>query len=1435
MRRSSGIIGRACLGTTRKLFFRQTTPQPLWKGSDATSGNRRRWKTTVASVARRNDNNIHPHKESEAAVAEIEVVDSLQQYGPLGRPALTETLLNELFKVASHSPSDCGTDNSLAKLEDLIRPLGDSGGQFQSRSPKLLWNEAGNKFGFEPPQYRHEKHYSNSTTTGKISIQRKVTALTVLPNPATTTTTTSASAAASYCYDKLAVHDNVGSHPDYDWIELVAVGIAATKQRAEQLAALDQMRLWKEATGIDLTLPPDDQSWPSLEAVVSNEGSSSTNKSRSESSKSNNNNNHHQYGGDDSALETLYSKSQTLLELLRCSRIRYDFDYHQRVSGTKIAESYWTAEAETYCRGNYYFSTGTTKDDKPNFKASSKKEAEKHALIALLEQNKDTPLGTIADTYRTLLDSAPQHQIAALRIPRWKKGLAKGLESSLVDYWGRSDGDSNNSSSSIISSGNGSIINSNSSSGERRNQNMDTRASAATSAALWEREQAKLERCSRDDPQTFESIQTARGDLPIAKLRKQFREALQNSNVVLVEAGTGSGKSTQIPQYILEDALSSQNASNTRILVTQPRRIAAKSLSERVAYERFEPKDGSDGSSNNRNHSKSKSDRSVGYSVRFESLKPRREGGTIEYVTTGILLRRLLHGDKGLEGISHILIDEVHERDLNTDLLLVLMRDLLVRKREQQEKYLHTPKLVLLSATLETNALTDYFAPASMGEEVPIPVLSLPTKPLHPVKTCYLEDFLGSSNNNSESGRDFSSKLRGLATSLLKHNEHALMEELEILESGLKGNPYLAKRIDVLERAVSLRHSRKEENEDIIVPLKPNQLRSTVLGLVAELALHLSKIETTKGNPKNGGSILCFLPGMDEIMECMNRIEEDCPESLRNKLTILPLHSEIPHNEQARVFHPCKPGTIKVILSTNIAESSLTIEDVLAVIDSGLVKEPTFDAVSSMTTVETSMASRASSTQRLGRVGRVAPGTCYRLYSRGNFEAMDDKATPEIQKTCLEGTCLQVCSLLEGNNQGFGSVKHFLANTMDPPPEDSVEVALEKLHRIGAIVPSRSSNEPENLTRLGECLVRLPLDPSIGKMLVVGAVMNCLGPLLTAAAWFGGSQNVFSHPIPGQREEAKESHRSFSETSDIEGIVRAYDQFWELQTKHGWKAAKTWAREHFVNPSAMVSMGAIRRQLLNELRGVGLVDPKDVVRGELHRRAKVDRHGDCQLLVGALWCTAVPKNLAARNRMGRFGNVTTAFEEKARLHPSSVLFHRKPPSSYPTSDGSSDGDDVVVLPDWYLYCHKVQTSDVFLRGCSSVLPEQILLFGGSHLDTAAAITKISNPNNHNIRGILDGWITIESSVEGGDETVDLLIRARETIESILERKLLNLSSKSSQRSPSEQQRDNNDDLVFDGIRGFFDNLETSRIPEPEPRAPSNDFHDYFLEEDEAEG
>jgi HrpA-like RNA helicase len=190
--------------------------------------------------------------------------------------------------------------------------------------------------------------------------------------------------------------------------------------------------------------------------------------------------------------------------------------------------------------------------------------------------------------------------------------------------------------------------------------------------------------------------------------------------------------------------------------------------------------------------------------------------------------------------------------------------------------------------------------------------------------------------------------------------------------------------------------------------------------------------------------VLVFLPGWDEIKECM-KVLENLPAAQYDALRVIPLHSQVPQEEQQLVFSPAPEGKIKVILATNIAESSVTIDDVLVVVDSGLVREMSYNPESAMSTMGTVPTSRASATQRTGRAGRVAPGVCYRLYSKAMFEAMPERPTPEIQRTALEATCLQTCSM---TNSG---VQAFLAEAMDPPAEETVTLAMDRLKTLGAI------------------------------------------------------------------------------------------------------------------------------------------------------------------------------------------------------------------------------------------------------------------------------------------------------------------------------------------------------------------------------------------------
>ena len=223
--------------------------------------------------------------------------------------------------------------------------------------------------------------------------------------------------------------------------------------------------------------------------------------------------------------------------------------------------------------------------------------------------------------------------------------------------------------------------------------------------------------------------------------------------------------------------------------------------------------------------------------------------------------------------------------------------------------------------------------------------------------------------------------------------------------------------------------------------------------------------------------ILCFLPGWDKIKEATSLLEAEAGAALHGRMKILPLHSTIPYEDQQKVFKIAAEGTVKVILATNIAKSSVTTDGVLAVVDGGLVRELNWDAKSAMSTIDTVPTSRASATQRLGRAGRVAPGRCYRIYSRGALEAMPERPELEIRRAALEATCLQTRTMARE-----GQVEEFLGRAMDPPQADAVFHAVDRLVKLGALsVNEDAPGGGEVLTPLGRILSSLPLDPATGR------------------------------------------------------------------------------------------------------------------------------------------------------------------------------------------------------------------------------------------------------------------------------------------------------------------------------------------------------------------
>ena len=282
-------------------------------------------------------------------------------------------------------------------------------------------------------------------------------------------------------------------------------------------------------------------------------------------------------------------------------------------------------------------------------------------------------------------------------------------------------------------------------------------------------------------------MKSIRDALSIKAIRQGLLDELKTEQVVVVSGGTGSGKSTQCPQYILEDAIANGRGAETQIVVTQPRRIAAISVAERVAAERDE-----------------RIGNSVGYTVRFNRQTPRATGGSIEFVTTGVLLRRLMN-DPALEGVSHVMIDEVHERDIDTDFLLVLLKELLTKRPEL--------RVVLMSATLDAESFGNYFSKDRESESTKsVPVLSVPSKPFHPVDILHLEDMAGESNEMDDD--DFPRQLQALAKTLLEAHDQQLQLDLDEADVEEKASARLEARSYAEDQGEILGSSDSESDSD---------------------------------------------------------------------------------------------------------------------------------------------------------------------------------------------------------------------------------------------------------------------------------------------------------------------------------------------------------------------------------------------------------------------------------------------------------------------------------------------------------------------------------------------------------------------------------------------------------------------------------------------
>lgn len=751
---------------------------------------------------------------------------------------------------------------------------------------------------------------------------------------------------------------------------------------------------------------------------------------------------------------------------------------------------------------------------------------------------------------------------------------------------------------------------------------------------------------------------SARKSLPAWKLRNDIVEAVNNHQVTIISGETGSGKSTQSVQFILDDMIQRQIGASANIFCTQPRRISALGLADRVSDERC-----------------SAVGEEVGYAIRGES-KQKPSITKITFMTTGVLLRRLQTSGgsrddvvTALANISHVVVDEVHERSLDTDFLLVLLRDMLAIRNDL--------KVILMSATLDADVFGNYFSAMSVAK------IEIQGRTF-PIQDYYLDDVIRLTGFSAGSRRE-------------------IIEDIDMQDDG----PSVSKTIHGIGMRI---------NYELIA--------STVRAIDSQLG-------------SQEGGILIFLPGTLEINRTIDAVRGMVPNA-----HVLPLHASLMPIEQRRVFPPAPKGKRKVIAATNVAETSITIEDVVAVIDCGKVKETSFDSQNNMIKLEEVWASRAACKQRRGRAGRVKAGECYKLYTRNAEIKMAERPEPEIRRVPLEQLCLSVRAM------GIVDVSDFLASALTPPDNLAVESAIDLLGRIGAL-------DGDELTALGRHLSMIPADLRCGKLMVYGATFGCLEACLTIAAILT-VKTPFISPQP-KREESKAARTSFAPGhGDLICDLRAYESWSQMKTTSTYYDQRTWCDHNYLSPQILSDISSNRIQYLSSLKECAFLP--HTYHYPSPSPSSLNAHNSSNALIRALIAGAFNPQLARiafpDKKFAPSVSGAVELDPDARtikfynqdngrvfVHPSSTLFGAQ---IYP---GGSE---------YIAYFNKMATSKIFIRELTPFNTYSLLMFSGPiALDTLG-------------RGlVVDGWLRLRGWARIGV----LVSRLRMMLDVVLARKV----------------------------------------------------------------
>ncbi|TPX52351.1 hypothetical protein SeMB42_g01483 [Synchytrium endobioticum] len=825
----------------------------------------------------------------------------------------------------------------------------------------------------------------------------------------------------------------------------------------------------------------------------------------------------------------------------------------------------------------------------------------------------------------------------------------------------------------------------------------------------------------------YERMQLQREQLPAFALQSEIISTIEKNRITVLSGETGCGKTTQ------------------------PRRISAIGVAERVATERA-----------------SKLGDTVGYQIRQECRKSAET--RILYCTVGILLRRLECGaandEDGIDDVSHIFVDEVHERSIDSDFLIMVLKELLKIRKDV--------KLILMSATLNAELFRTYF-----GGPDAVPLFHIPGRTF-PVETLYLEDALALTHyipNAEFTRKPVVLPVAGSASGPLSRNKkqgaQMVVPVEERPDEDLSAEA-LHKRYPKLDKrgvnALMLMNTEKIQYPliEALIEWMVHQLIGGNINHVPgagrggggtnkrlgrgggrkshETDRYHDDSKGTNATPpvdattiKQNRGILVFLPGYDEI-SVLSEVLIANPfirTSTANGKYVLPVHGLLSSEQQGRAFArpPENEPIVKIIIATNVAETSITIDDIVYVIDSGKMKETRWDPNKGMASLEECWVSKANASQRCGRAGRVTSGTCFHLFTSHRFNhQFASQQEPEIKRTPLEQLCLRVKVLpfLEGR------IDSIIAKVIEAPSPDAVSAAITTLRTIRAL------NKDETLTPLGFHLAKLPVDVRIGKLILFGSIFGCLDKILTIAAIMS-HQSPFVAPFE-KRKLAGERKREFAlGSSDHLTMLVAYEEWQRLKKAGKYANEKDFLFYYFLSGKTLSMIAGIKRQLVELLSEIGFAPPnlysRDMERrggrfgdgvAEVLRDTEYVKRSDSTELVKAVLVAGLYPNVAKIGKNS--GTVTVRGNEEAHLHPSSVNW-REP-----------------LRTSFLIFLEKVRTSQVFIRDSTCVSPYALAFFGG----------KLTLGKAHQLN-MDDGWIRflaikkVSATLEAARSALDELL------------------------------------------------------------------------------